>query len=58
MCLFPKCPLLASMAPEQIAMEMGGWSDIGTMRKIYTHIAQQDMERYKTKLQDFFKNAN
>lgn len=44
--------------PEQIAMEIGGWSDIGTMRKIYTHIAQQDMERYKTKLQDFFKNAN
>ena len=43
--------------PEQIAMEIGGWSDIGTMRKIYTHIAQQDMERYKTKLQDFFKKC-
>ena len=51
---------LASLAyhlqiPEQIAMEIGGWSDIGTMRKIYTHIAQQDMERYETKLQDFLK---
>ena len=44
--------------PEQIAMEIGGWSDVGTMRKIYTHIAKQDMERYKTKLSDFFKNAN
>lgn len=41
--------------PEQIAMEMGGWSDIATMRKIYTHIAQSDINRYSTKMQEFFK---
>lgn len=44
--------------PEQIAMEIGGWSDIGTMRKIYTHIAQSDINRFSTKMQEFFKNGN
>lgn len=47
--------------PEKIAMEMGGWSDSGTMHKIYTHIAQSDMTRYQNALTDFFKhdeNAN
>lgn len=40
--------------PELIAMEIGGWSDIATMRKIYTHIAQSDINRYSTKMQEFF----
>lgn len=44
--------------PEKIAMEIGGWSDNQTMRKIYTHVAKSDMERYETKLTEFFKNAN
>ena len=44
--------------PEKISMEIGGWSDLNTMRKIYTHIAQSDMTRYETALIDFFKNAN
>lgn len=44
--------------PEKITMEIGGWADHNTMRKIYTHIAKQDVDRYKTKLQDFFENAN
>ena len=44
--------------PEKISMEIGGWSDLNTMRKIYTHIAQNDMTRYETALNDFFKNAN
>lgn len=52
--------------PEKNVMEMGGWSDIGTMRKIYTHIAQSDISRYRTALADFYappeeppeKNAN
>ena len=43
--------------PEKIAMEIGGWADMSTMHKIYTHIAQSDIERYKTKLADFY-NAN
>lgn len=45
--------------PEQIAMEMGGWSNPGTMRRIYTHIARSDIERYKGELAAFYsKNAN
>ena len=43
--------------PEKIAMEIGGWSDANTMRKIYTHIAQSDVKRYETALTDFFENA-
>ena len=44
--------------PEQIAMEIGGWSDAGTMRKIYTHIAQSDIERYQSAIGSFYKNAD
>lgn len=49
--------------PEKIAMEIGGWSDPGTMHKIYTHIAQSDIARYQTAMADFYskkkdKNAN
>lgn len=45
--------------PEKITMEIGGWSDIQTMRKIYTHIAQSDMSRYEAAFSGFFqKNAH
>lgn len=49
--------------PEKIAMEIGGWADAGTMHKIYTHIAQSDIERYRKAIGDFYsgnanKNAN
>lgn len=49
--------------PEKIAMEIGGWSDPGTMHKIYTHIAQSDITRYQTAMADFYskkreENAN
>lgn len=45
--------------PELIAMEIGGWSNPGTMRKIYTHIAQADIERYRGELAVFYaKSAN
>jgi len=44
--------------PEKVTMEIGGWSDSQTMRKIYTHIAQSDMKRYEAQFADFFKNAN
>ncbi len=40
--------------PEKIAAEIGGWSDLGTMHKIYTHIAQADVEHYKTALAAFY----
>ena len=47
--------------PEKIVMEIGGWSDNQTMRKIYTHIAKSDLERYSKEFENFYagsKNAN
>ena len=40
--------------PEKIAMEIGGWSDPGTMHKIYTHIAQSDITRYRNAMAEFY----
>lgn len=44
--------------PEQVTMEIGGWSDYGTMRRIYTHIAQADMQRYEDAFSGFFGEKN
>jgi hypothetical protein len=44
--------------PEKIAMQIGGWADDKTMRKIYTHIARKDIEKYTSELVKFFDNAN
>ena len=41
--------------PEKITMEIGGWSDDRTMRKIYTHIAQQDKAHFEGKFTQFFE---
>lgn len=40
--------------PEKIAMEIGGWSDDGTMRKIYTHLAQKDINERAQDFSNFF----
>lgn len=40
--------------PEKIVMEIGGWSDYQTMRKIYTHIAKSDVSKYTDKFKGFF----
>lgn len=42
--------------PEKITMEIGGWSDLGTMRNIYTHIAQRDREKYSSSFLEFFED--
>lgn len=44
--------------PEAECMQIGGWSNIGTMRNIYTHIAAQDAERHARAMRDFYENAN
>lgn len=44
--------------PEKIAQEIGGWKDSATMHKVYTHIAQHDIERYKVKIADFYSRTN
>lgn len=41
--------------PELVAMQIGGWSDYGTMRKIYTHIAESQRTKNVDKLQLFFE---
>ena len=40
--------------PERITMEIGGWSDPGTVNKIYTHIAKTDMEHYQSEMANFY----
>lgn len=39
---------------EQETMELGGWSDYNTMRKIYTHLAAADRLKGHNKLAAFF----
>ncbi len=43
---------------ELAAMQLGGWSDYQTMRKIYTHLSEMDRRKDADKLTDFFKNAH
>jgi integrase len=43
---------------EAYMMQVGGWSDHATMRKIYTHLAQKDALKHETAMRDFFQNAN
>ncbi len=44
--------------PEKVAMEIGGWSNDQTMRKIYTHIAQQDVAAHAKTFTAFFDNKS
>ena len=39
---------------EKVTMQLGGWSDYGTMRKIYTHIAQTDISDSVQQIKNFF----
>lgn len=43
---------------EQATMELGGWSDYQTMRKIYTHLAQADRLKSENKITAFFSSAS
>lgn len=43
--------------PEETAMQIGGWSDFVTMRKIYTHASQLDFEKHASQLESFFGEA-
>ena len=40
--------------PEAQAMEFGGYSDLTTMRKIYTHLASEDRQRAVDSMTSFF----
>lgn len=39
---------------EQAAMQIGGWSDYATMRKIYTHLSAQDVKQAENAMSDFY----
>lgn len=39
---------------EEVCMRTGGWSDIYTMRKIYTKVSQKDIHDQTKKFKDFF----
>lgn len=40
--------------PEMECARMGGWSDLGTMRKIYTHLSDKQITDSAERLQGFF----
>lgn len=40
--------------PEMIAAEIGGWNDLGTMHRIYTHLAESDIAERAQDFRDFF----
>jgi len=44
--------------PEKIAMQIGGWKDHETMRKIYIHLSQKDVDKYGNEIKNFYTNAN
>ena len=39
---------------EETAMEIGGWSDYQTMKRIYTHVSERDMRQQIGGYLDFF----
>ncbi len=40
---------------EEMTMQIGGWSDIYTMRKIYTELSEKDISEKSSEFTDFFK---
>lgn len=40
--------------PEKIAMQIGGWANDATMRKIYTHVSQKDVLTYQNAMASFY----
>lgn len=43
--------------PEKVAMQIGGWANDQTMHKIYTHLAQEDLQKYAQSFSDFFSET-
>lgn len=43
--------------PEAVTMKAGGWSDIYTMRRIYTKISEKDLSEHSQKYEAFFSAA-
>lgn len=43
---------------EEVTMRIGGWSDISTMRRIYTHVSKADISRQSETFTKFFDAAD
>lgn len=43
---------------EEVTMRAGGWSDIYTMRKIYTKVSEKDLVEQGKKYENFFSQLN
>lgn len=43
--------------PEMIAAEIGGWNDLATMHKIYTHLSEKDVAQRGRQFADFFTDS-
>jgi hypothetical protein len=44
--------------PEKVAMQIGGWENDATMKKIYTHVAKSDIMKYQEIMASYYKNGN
>lgn len=44
--------------PEKETMRLGGWSDDGTMRRIYTHVSQRDLSKHQNLMAQFYAGAD
>ena len=53
---FASLAVFAGLSPAE-TMAIGGWEDIGTMTKIYTHISDANRLKAQNKIAEFFKNA-
>ena len=42
--------------PIKVTMQMGGWKNYDTVLKIYTHLAQKDVDKYASEMVDFFND--
>lgn len=43
--------------PAELTQKFGGWGDLGTMKKIYTHLATRDIHKYTAALEAFFEET-
>ena len=43
---------------EETAMEIGGWSDFYTMKKIYTHVSKEDIVKDSSRMLDFYNTKD
>lgn len=42
--------------PEKVAMQIGGWENDATMKKIYTHVAKADILKYQNAMTEYYRD--